>query len=87
MCEPQSVIIVLNRTAFYGESGGQTGGCEPRSSKGVKFAVTDCQNVFQTTGFSAWFLRTGDGIEGIFHRLQNTAATNLANKLVVLHDR
>ena len=64
MCEPQSVMIVLNRTAFYGESGGQMGGCGPRSSKGVKFAVTDCQNVFQTTGFFSLVFAGGGRYRG-----------------------
>ena len=41
--EGQSGIVVLDQTAFYAESGGQTGDSGLLESEGIRFEVVDCQ--------------------------------------------
>jgi alanyl-tRNA synthetase len=63
----QDVVVVLNETPFYGESGGQVGDKGTVKGNGVDFAVNDTQKYGQAIGhlgkLVSGVLKVGDSVE------------------------
>jgi len=51
--------IVLDRTPFYGESGGQVGDCGVLTSSGAEVNIVDCQKHQQTLFVAVGYLKSG----------------------------
>ncbi|WP_392566911.1 alanine--tRNA ligase [Utexia brackfieldae] len=63
---PSNAIIILNKTPFYGESGGQVGDKGQLSSQGVVFDIVDTQKYGQSIGHIGTLqqgsLKVGDSV-------------------------
>jgi len=89
--EGEQAILVIDKSCFYGESGGQSGDHGTLSKNGAKFKVTDTQkqssNAFEHHGFQAsGSLHVGDKVEASIDQdrrkkiMHNHSATHLLHE-------
>jgi len=89
--EGEQAILVIDKSSFYGESGGQSGDHGTLSKNGAQFKVTDTQkqssNAFEHHGFQAsGSLHVGDKVEASINQdrrkkiMNNHSATHLLHQ-------
>jgi len=93
--EGEQAILVIDKSSFYGESGGQSGDHGTLSKNGAQFKVTDTQkqasNAFEHHGFqSSGSLHVGDKVEALIDQdrrkkiMNNHSATHLLHEALRL---
>ncbi|MDB9976096.1 alanine--tRNA ligase [Candidatus Thioglobus sp.] len=91
LTEGEQAILVIDKSSFYGESGGQSGDHGTLSKDGAQFKVTDTQkqssNAFEHHGFQAsGSLHIGDKVEASINQdrrkkiMHNHSATHLLHE-------
>ena len=89
--EGEQAILVIDKSSFYGESGGQSGDHGTLSKNGAQFNVTDTQkqssNAFEHHGFQAsGSLHVGDKIEASINQDRRKKIMNNHSATHLLHE-
>jgi len=89
--EGEQAILVIDKSSFYGESGGQSGDHGTLSKIGAQFKVTDTQkqssNAFEHHGFQAsGSLHVGDKVEASINQDRRKKIMNNHSATHLLHE-
>ena len=89
--EGEKAILVIDKSSFYGESGGQSGDHGILSKNGAQFKVTDTQkqasNAFEHHGFQATgSLHVGDKVEALIDQDRRKKIMNNHSATHLLHE-
>ncbi len=89
--EGEQAILVIDKSSFYGESGGQSGDHGTLSKNGAQFKVTDTQkqasNAFEHHGFQAsGSLHVGDKVEASINQDRRKKIMNNHSATHLLHE-
>ena len=91
LSEGEEAIVVINKSSFYGESGGQSGDHGTLSKNGAQFTVTDTQkqasNAFEHHGIQAkGALQVGDVVEASIDQDRRKKIMNNHSATHLLHE-
>ncbi len=91
LSEGEEAIVVINKSSFYGESGGQSGDHGTLSKNGAQFKVTDTQkqasNAFEHHGIQAkGALQVGDAVEASIDQDRRKKIMNNHSATHLLHE-
>ena len=89
--EGEEAIVVIDKSSFYGESGGQSGDHGTLSKNGAQFKVTDTQkqasNAFEHHGIQAkGALQVGDAVEASIDQDRRKKIMNNHSATHLLHE-
>jgi len=89
--EGEQAILMIDKSSFYGESGGQSGDHGTLSKNGAQFKVTDTQkqasNAFEHHGFQAsGSLHVGDKVEASINQDRRKKIMNNHSATHLLHE-
>ncbi len=89
--EGEQAIVIIDKSSFYGESGGQSGDHGTLSKNGAQFKVTDTQkqasNAFEHHGFQAsGSLQVGDKVEASINQDRRKKIMNNHSATHLLHE-
>jgi len=89
--EGEQAILVIDKSSFYGESGGQSGDHGTLSKNGAQFKVTDTQkqasNAFEHHGFQAsGSIHVGDKVEASINQDRRKKIMNNHSATHLLHE-
>jgi len=91
LSEGEKAILVIDKSSFYGESGGQSGDHGTLSKNGAQFKVTDTQkqvsNAFEHHGIQAkGVLQVGDKVEALIDQDRRKKIMNNHSATHLLHE-
>ncbi|WP_416678749.1 alanine--tRNA ligase [Candidatus Pseudothioglobus sp. Uisw_016] len=91
LSEGEQAIVVIDKSSFYGESGGQSGDHGTLSKNGAQFKVTDTQkqasNAFEHHGIQAkGVLQVGDAVEAAIDQNRRKKIMNNHSATHLLHE-